>query len=298
MKKSGVISLGEVIVDMISNDPFNTNFQPFLGGATVNLAVGVKRLGLDSYYLCKLGIDDTSGFVEETFKKEGVSLYYSVTSSYKKVCQVYVHQDEKGDRVFHSYINPTPDEWLLEEELLREPFKFGKIFYYGSGTLFHQDARKTTEKALEFAREEGLFVGFDVNIRLKRWQTENICRETICSFLKYADLVKMAEEELLFLTKTESFETAITIIQTYQIPYLFITRGSKGACAFYDGNKVCASGIEVEAVDSTGAGDAFMAALLLCFHEKGKPESLLQLEEYLHYANHAGALATIRIGSI
>lgn len=298
MRKSGVISLGEVIVDMISLDKSNTKFQPFIGGATVNLALGVKRHGIDSFYLCKLGKDEKSAFVEVAFNHEGVCLDYSVYSASKKVCEVYVHQTSTGDRVFHSYVNPTPDEWLTEAELIKSPFQFGKIFYFGSGTLFHEAAKKTTEKALQYAREEALFIGFDVNIRIKRWAGEKKCREIICSFLQEAHLVKMAEEELLFLMDTESFETAISKIQQYQIPYLFITKGSKGACAYFNDIEVCISGLEVEAVDTTGAGDAFMAALLCTVHEKGEPASLEQLEEYLHTANTAGALATTKMGSL
>ncbi|MBY0121519.1 carbohydrate kinase [Bacillus sp. S/N-304-OC-R1] len=298
MGKSGVISLGEVFVDMISLDKTNTKFQPFIGGATVNLAVGVKRQGIDSCYLCKLGRDETSVFVEEAFNHEGVCLDYAVHSDTKKSCEVYVHQTNNGDRVFHSYVNPTPDEWLTEQEVGKIPFQFGKIFYFGSGTLFHETACETTKKALLYAKEEQLFIGFDVNIRLKRWDSEEQCRKTICSFLSQAHLVKMAEEELLFLMDTESYETAISRINQFNIPSLFITKGSKGACAYHKDLEVCISGLDVDVVDTTGAGDAFMASLLCSFHEKGEPSSFSQLEKYLHDANKAGAIATTKMGSL
>ncbi|WP_170289735.1 carbohydrate kinase family protein [Cytobacillus depressus] len=298
MNKNGIISLGEVIVDMISKDKTNKNFQPFLGGATVNLAVGVKRLGVNSFYLCKLGTDETSEFVKESFNNEEVCLDYCTHSSAKKNCKVYVHQDQNGERVFHSYINPTPNEWLTENELAKELFDKGKIFYFGSGTLFHETSLKTTEKALDYANETNIFVAFDVNIRLKRWESEEQCKKTITSFLNRADLVKMAEEELLFLTESKEINEAIEKISKYNIPYLIITKGSAGACVYYDGKALCVPGVEVKAIDTTGAGDAFLAALLYCYHEKGRPNTSAQMEEFLHFANQAGANATTRVGAL
>lgn len=298
MKKQGIISLGEVIVDMISRDKTNREFQPFIGGTTVNLAVGVKRLGIDSYYLCKFGTDEKSAFVEKAFKNEEVCIDYCVKSSFKQVCTVYVHQDKNGDRVFHSYENPTPDEWLSENELVKEPFEKGAIFYFGSGTLFHEASRKTTKKAIAYAKETDLLVAFDVNIRLKRWESEDHCRKTICNFLVKADVVKMTEEELLFLSETRSIDEAIEVMSKINIPYLFITKGPEGACVFYEHKMLCVPGLAVKAVDTTGAGDAFFAALLCCFHEKGSPQTDDQMEEYIHFANQAGANATKKVGSL
>ncbi|MGJ7922098.1 carbohydrate kinase family protein [Neobacillus sp. LXY-4] len=298
MKKQGVISLGEAFVDLISLDLTNTKFQPFLGGATVNVAVGTRRYGIPTHYLCKLGTDETSIFVEKELKKEQVNLDFCVESAAKKVCCVYVHINKHGDRYFHSYINETPDEWLTETELSKEPFESGKIFYFGSGTLFHPTSRKTTVFALHYARECGTLVAFDTNIRLKRWESEEICRETICSFIKQADLVKMADDELFFLTEEKTIEEALNKISDWNIPFLFITKGKKGAYAVHDRKKIAVPGIEINAVDTTGAGDAFMAAILYCFHEKGIPADESQLKEYLEIANQAGALATTKIGSL
>jgi fructokinase len=245
-----------------------------------------------------MGTDETSVFVSEELKKEEVNLAYSVTSSKKKVCQVYVHLNDNGDRYFHSYINQTPDEWLTIEELRKEPFKKAKIFYFGSGTLFHPTAQRTTEQALIYARESENLIAFDTNIRLKRWESEGICRETICPFLKRADLVKMAEDELLFLSETNTIEEGLKRISEWNIPFLFITLGDRGACAIHDGNKVDVPAYKVNVVDTTGAGDAFMAAVLHCFHEKGLPGDPAQLKEYLQNANIAAAQSTTKMGSL
>lgn len=88
MKKQGIISLGEIIVDFIATDSSNTAFQRLLGGATVNVAVGVSRHGIPSYYLCKLGRDGTSTFVEGKLKKENVDLSFCSYHLNKKICSV------------------------------------------------------------------------------------------------------------------------------------------------------------------------------------------------------------------
>ncbi|MEH7308211.1 carbohydrate kinase family protein [Neobacillus drentensis] len=298
MEKTGVISLGEAFVDFISMDQTNTKYQRLLGGATVNLAVGIRRLGLPAYYLCKLGSDEISQFVEQELEKERVDTSFSVHAASKKICGVYVHLNEIGERYFHSYINLTPDEVLSDNELRREVFERAKIFYIGSGTLFHEQAKRTTKTALKYAKDAGNIIAFDANLRLKRWESEDHCRQTVSSFLKHADIVKLAEDELHFLTETDSLEAGIAQLSKLKIPYLFITMGSKGACAVIDGQQVFAPAPAVHAIDTTGAGDAFMSALLYCFHEKGMPAKLSQIKEYLQYANKIGAAATTEIGSL
>lgn len=298
MEKQGVISLGEAFIDYISTDSTNTKFRQLLGGATVNLAVGTSRLVLPTYYLCKLGTDSISQFVEQEFNKEGVNLEFSVRTDTKRICGVYVHLTESGERNFHSYINTTPDEVLREDELRRDVFEKTRIFYFGSGTLFQQKSKKTTETALKYAKEFSNLIAFDANLRLKRWESETHCRQTVVSFLKHANIVKLAEDELNFLMETNSLEAGLEKISKWDIPYLFITMGGKGASGVMNGNKVFIRAPKVDTIDTTGAGDAFMSGLLYCFHEKGMPAGKTELTEYLQFANRVGAAATTEIGSL
>ena len=298
MKKQGVISLGEAFVDYISTDNSNTNYRQLLGGATVNLAVGTSRLGIPVYYLCKLGTDSTSQFVEHEFKKEGINTQYSVRTASKRICGVYVHLTENGERHFHSYINQTPNDVLTEDELSREVFAQARIFYFSCGTLFHSKAKRTIETALKYAKESSNLISFDANLRLKRWESESVCRQTVLSFLQKADIVKLAEDELNFLTETDSIDAGLEKISAWNIPYLFITIGDKGAVAVMDGKRIFEPALKVKAIDTTGAGDAFMSGLLYCFHEKGIATNKTELTEFLQFANHVGAAATTEIGSL
>ena len=298
MEKQGIISLGEAFVDYVSVDSTNTKFQRLLGGATVNVAVGTKRLGIPTYYFCKIGEDEISQFVEQELAKEGINTDFAVHSPGKKICCVYVHTNDHGERNFHSYLNETPDDVLAADEIKKEVFEQTKIFYFGSGTLFNQKAKESTEASLIYAQETANLIAFDTNIRLKRWVSEELCRQTITSFLKKADIVKIAEDELYFLTETDSFEAGLAKISLWEIPFLFITMGGKGACAIMNGDMVFVPAPKVKAVDTTGAGDAFMSALLYCFYEKGKPADTSELTKYLQFSNQVGAAATTNIGSL
>lgn len=82
--KKGIVSYGEAFIDYIAKNEFNTSFDPFLGGTTVNVAVGVQKLGAKAYYICKLGSDETSDFVRKKLLIEGVNQSGCVTSKTKK----------------------------------------------------------------------------------------------------------------------------------------------------------------------------------------------------------------------
>jgi fructokinase len=296
MEKHGVVSLGEAFIDYISTDSTNTQFQKLLGGATVNVAVGTSRLGVPTYYLCKLGNDSISIFVKNQLEIEKVNTEYCLHSEMKEICKVIVHLNSESERYFHSYHNPTPNEVLEKEELNEALFAKAKVFYFGSGTLFQSTAKDTTLKALEYAKKNGMFVTFDANIRLKRWDSEEYCRETVQEFIKKADVVKLSEEELFFLTNVDKLNDGLQALANWNIPYVFITLGKNGAIALYQGNQIHVPAKLVDAKDTTGAGDAFMSALLYCFHEVGKSSS--RLNDYLQFANEIGALTTTQLGSL
>lgn len=296
LEKQGIISLGEAFIDYIATDRTNTKYQSFLGGATVNVAVGVSRFGIASYYLCKLGTDKKSRFVEDELHRAGVSTDYCVRTPTKQICGVYVHITEKGEREFHSYINQTPDEVLTAAQLEKNLFKKARVFYFGSGTLFHPTALETTKVALDYAQESKCMVAFDANLRQRRWESEEQCRETVMSFVGKADVVKLAEDELRFLTKTGSVAEGIEAFAKKGIRYLFITVGSEGAHVVAKGKITHVPGEKVQAVDTTGAGDAFMAALIGRFYKNENP-TFEQVVEYTSYANHIGALAAMKVGA-
>lgn len=194
-----VLIYGDIFVDYIATDDTNSNFSNFLGGATVNVAAGISRLGAKSSLITMIGEDEDSVFAENELHQEGVDLTYAIRSKQKKVNRVYVHLTPEHDRVFAKYVDDTPHLQVTPDDLREEAFHRATILHICSGTMFQPTALQTTKRAVELAKMTGTFLSFDPNIRPLRWKSEDICRRTILPFLQQTDLLKLTEEELLFL---------------------------------------------------------------------------------------------------
>jgi fructokinase len=298
LNKLGILSIGDAFIDYISINSKNDTFEKALGGASVNVAVHLSRFGVPSYYVTKLGHLEDSHFVQKEMEKEKIKLDHSVFSSTKELSSVYIHLDKNSDRHFHAYVNNTPNEVLEEADIHEEAFRNKKIFYFGSGTLFHKEARKATEKGMKLAKKNDMLVTFDANIRLKRWESESECRSIILSLLSELDVVKLSEEELFFLFQVNTVEEGIKKLDPYKIPILLLTLGEDGAYGILDGQRIKVKGENVIVRDTTGSGDAFMATVLYCIYEKGYPTSVQELRNYVMNGNILGANVATKVGSL
>lgn len=294
-----VLTYGDAFVDYIADDHSNQSFTMFLGGATVNVAAGIARLGVPSSFITITGDDETSAFVRNELGNEGVDLRYAVLEESKRVSGVYVHLTEENDRVFASYVDEAPDIQVQPEHLKEEAFKNASIFHMCSGTMFHPIALSTTREAVRLAKKHGRIVSMDANIRPLRWESEEQCRTTIRSFFPDADLLKLTEEELFFLTETETMEDGLEWLKEFNIPIIMVTLGDYGTHVVLNGGVGRHVPVEpVEPVDTTGAGDAFMAGILRHVHFNGIPQTMEALIECVSFGNKLGALAATKSGAL
>ena len=297
-KKDFVLVYGDAFVDFIANDKTNTSFTTYLGGATVNVAAGISRIGAPSALITITGDDETSKFVEAEIQKEGVMMDYSIVVPEKRVSGVYVHLTQECERIFKDYVDEAPDLQVTPEQLSEEAFKRASIFNICSGTMFHPTALATTRKGIEMAKERGAIIAIDANIRPLRWSSEEICRDTITSFFEDSHILKLTDEELFFLTETDSLEEGIEKLNLYMIPIILITVGAEGAYAILNGEVIHVPTEKVEAVDTTGAGDAFMAGVLRFVHFNGLPTVEEDLIKCVTFGNKMGALAATKPGAL
>lgn len=296
--KKHVLIYGDAFVDYIAEDQTNSTFTTFLGGATVNVAAGISRLGAAAAFITVTGEDQTSKFVRDELCNEGVDLAYAKLEPQKRVSGVYVHLTEDNDRIFHTYIDETPDIQVMQSDLDEEAFQRASALHICSGTMFHPTALKTTQEAVRLAKTVGAYLSVDANIRPLRWESEEVCRHTILSFGREADVFKLTEEELFFLTETKTLEDGVAKLSTYRIPTLLITAGEQGTFAVLDG-KLTHVGVEpVVPVDTTGAGDAFVAGILRQIHLKGRPVDSKQWIDYISFGNRLGALCATKPGAL
>jgi len=296
--KEFILVYGDAFVDYIANDTSNTSFTKYLGGATINVAAGISRIGAPSALITITGDDETSQFCREEIKKEGVNLDYAVYVPEKRVSGVYVHLTENCERVFKDYIDEAPDLQVTKDNLQLEAFKRASVFNVCSGTMFHPTALETTRVAVEMAKECGAIIAIDANIRPLRWSSESYCRETISSFFEDAHILKLTDEELFFLTESETLEEGLSKLDSFLVPIILVTVGADGTYAVLNGEVIHVPVEQVVPVDTTGAGDAFMAGILRYVHYSGLPTSKDELVKCVGFANKLGAMAATKAGAL
>ncbi|MDX8289764.1 aminoimidazole riboside kinase [Metabacillus indicus] len=292
--KKGIISLGEALIDFIPVDSENLVYQKSPGGAPANVAVGLARLGAPSSFLGKVGDDVLGTFLKETLQSFGVNTDHMLLTKEAKTGAVFITLAEGGERSFDFYIDPSADRFLHEENLDVSLFAESKILHYGSISMISGPSKSATVKAVELAREYGMIVSYDPNLRLSLWENEETAKETILSMFGKADLIKISEEELEFLTGESDIEKGVEKLAAYNIPLLFITMGSEGSYAFTKNGAVKIDAMRVNAVDTTGAGDAFVSGILYQLHElETHPGELTsdELKRIGRFASVSGGLA-------
>ncbi|PJO44041.1 PfkB family carbohydrate kinase, partial [Lysinibacillus xylanilyticus] len=141
-------------------------------------------------------------------------------------------------------------------------------------------------------------IAMDANIRPLRWSSEQFCRETITSFFEHVDILKVTDEELFFLTETTSLEEGIEQLNSYLVPIILVTVGENGTYAVLNGEVIHVPTEKVVPVDTTGAGDAFMAGVLRDVHYNGLPTTEEELARCVSFGNKLGALAATKAGAL
>lgn len=298
MSKKFVLIFGDAFVDYIAEDQSNSRFSKFLGGATVNVAAGVARLGAASSFITVTGENETSEFVRNELNAEGVDLSFSQIVPEKEVSGVYVHLLDNNERHFERYVDETPDIQVDFSSIKSEAIHQTSIFHFCSGTLFHPAALATTKKIVESMKKSNVLISFDANIRPLRWKSEELCRETICSFFDFVDILKLTEEELFFLTNTTTIEDGISCLQPYSIEALLITIGAEGSHAVINGEVVHVPVERVIPIDTTGAGDAFVAGILSKIYLEGHPTSREAWTKYIAFGNKLGGICATKSGAL
>ncbi|MGX9132894.1 carbohydrate kinase family protein [Rummeliibacillus sp. JY-2-4R] len=296
--KEFVLVYGDAFVDFIANDTTNTSFTKFLGGATVNVAAGISRIGAPAALITVTGDDETSEFVRNELDHEGVIMNYAKIIPEKRVSGVHVHLTEERERIFTNYMDDTPDLQVETIHLQEEAFKRASIFNFCSNTMFHPIALETTKAAVALAKKHNTLIAMDANIRPLRWESPKVCHDTIAAFLKDADLLKLAVEEMLFLTQTKTMEDGIQALKEFDIPLTLITVGENGAYVVFNNEIKHVPSIKINCVDTTGAGDAFMAGVLRQVHLHGMPKTIDEAYHYVRFANKLGAYAATKAGAI
>ncbi|ELY4321018.1 aminoimidazole riboside kinase [Cronobacter turicensis] len=289
-----VWALGDAVVDLLPDGHGRLLQCP--GGAPANVAVGVARLGGASGFIGRVGRDPFGAFMTQTLKDENVDTRAMHQDPAHRTSTVVVALDDRGERSFTFMVRPSADLFLTADDL--PPFGAGEWLHVCSIALCAQPSRDTAFEATARIKRAGGFVSFDPNIREDLWPNTAQLRECVERALAQADVVKLSLEELAFIAGSDDKESALALARRHAIPLLLITRGAEGVDACFNDALHHYPAVPVECVDTTGAGDAFVAGLLWSLAAHGLPEDTAQLAPVLAAAQACGALATTAKGAM
>ena len=290
-----VWGLGDAVVDLLPEKPGTLLQCP--GGAPANVAVGVARLGGLSGFVGCVGDDPFGRFMRKTLADEGVDTAYMHTDPLYRTSTVVVSLVPGGERTFTFMVRPSADLFLTPDDL--PPFRAGEWLHTRSNALSAEPCRSATFQAMENIRQAGGRVSFDPNIRTDLWQSTSQLRECLHRALMLADVAKVSEEELFFISGEQDVRKGTDVLAShYPLALLLVTQGKDGVMARWQGKNLYFPATPVVSVDTTGAGDAFVAGLLAALAAEGMPSGEQALASVIEQAQRCGALATTAKGAM
>lgn len=297
-----VITLGELLVDFVATVSGVSladapAFKKAPGGAPANVAAALARLGASAGFMGKVGDDPFGHFLVNTLRALGVDTAAVRWSREARTALAFVSLRADGEREFTFYRHPSADMLYSPDDVDLAYIRGAKVFHFGSISLIGEPSRSTTLLAARTARDAGLLVSYDPNLRPALWPSEQAAREGILLGWRLAHVIKVSEEELAFLGGGEP--EGARLLWRDDLRLLVVTRGRAGCRYATPALSGEVPGFAVRAVDTTGAGDGFVAGMLKGLLDT--PQAWgdeARLRQVLRYANAVGALATTRRGAI
>lgn len=299
-----IITLGEMLIDFVPTINGVTlidapAFQKAPGGAPANVAVGLARLGVHSGFMGKVGEDAFGHFLAQTLEQDGVDISALRFSDEARTALAFVTLTADGEREFMFYRNPSADMLYRTDEIDETYVSTARIFHYGSISLIVEPVKSATLYAIQIAKAASALISYDPNLRLNLWPNEREAREGILEAWQLANVIKVAADELLFLSGEKDLSEAACKLWHPELQLLVITMGKQGCMAVTPNETIHVEGFEIRSIDSTGAGDGFVAGLLEgILRSLDDFSSQDSLREICRQANAVGALTTTKRGAI
>lgn len=298
-----VVCMGELLIDFVANETGvevgqASGFVKAPGGAPANVAVAVKRLGMDSAFIGQVGDDAFGHYLAGVLIENGVDASGLRFTTEARTPLAFVSLKADGDRSFVFYRHPSADMLMTPDDVNYALIDHAQAFHFGSLSLVAEPMRSATIATASYALEKGALVSYDPNLRRDLWSSEQTARAEIMKALAYTSILKVSDDELEFLTGGDVY----SLWREYT-RLIVVTRGRHGSAAYTrDGTFLLAEAQGVPTIDTTGAGDSYVGALLVKLLSSGDLDGLLEtatnLGDVLHFANTVGAITTTKRGAI
>ncbi|SHJ10163.1 fructokinase [Clostridium amylolyticum] len=302
-----VLCIGELLIDFICSDfdvdlRQGVNFIKKAGGAPANVAAAISKLGGEAQFAGKVGADVFGEFLKNTLEESGVDASMLILDPRYKTTLAFVSLQSNGERDF--IFNRGADEEFSYEELNKEEMLNAKIIHFGSATaLLGGTSKECYIKAMKSAKDNNIFISFDPNYRVDLWKgKEDDFREISKSCLGYSDFVKVSDEEIKLISEEEDLSKAIKIFHELGAKVVAVTLGKDGTLISNGNDIEKVPSIKVTSIDSTGAGDAFVGAVLYKLLSMDNPKNIIDnfeaLKDIIAFANTVGAIVCTKLGAI
>ena len=304
-KRFDVIALGELLVDFTENgtsEQGNPLLEANPGGAPCNVLAMLQKLGKRTAFVGKVGKDMFGAQLRRVTETAGICMDYLLEDELVRTTLAFVKTFPNGDRDFSFYRNPGADMMLRSEELPLDALKNTRVFHFGTLSMTHDEVRMATKKAVATAQSAGALISFDPNLRPPLWCGMEEAREQIAWGLSRCDVLKIADNELEFMTGERDFDRGAAKLRARypNIKLLNVTAGADGSRCYYERQRIFVPAFRLGGtIETTGAGDTFCACVLNFLLEHGierlQKEDLTQM---LRFANAAAYLVTTKKGAI
>lgn len=297
MKK--VLCPGEALIDFVATEtePLNTsnNFLKKAGGAPANAAGAIAKLGVDAYFVGTVGNDPFGIFLKEEMEKFNINTKYMflLSEAFTTLAFVSVEKDGERDFVFSRGADSLLD---LNDSNIIDEFD---CVHFASATAFLGGKLETSyDQLLDDAFKANKLISFDANYRGALFEDNQDyfikkCKE----YISKSNIVKLSEEEAILISAENDLKQAGLKISQLGCDYLLITLGSKGTDIYYKNEIIHVDSINVKPIDTTGAGDAFIGAVI-AQAVKSEDLNIDKMIKIVEVANKVGALTTQNYGAL
>ncbi|CRY02181.1 aminoimidazole riboside kinase [Yersinia enterocolitica] len=287
--------LGDAVIDLVPED--SNSYLKCPGGAPANVAVGIARLGGKSAFIGRVGQDSFGRFMQQVLQQENVDTRAMTLDAEHRTSTVVVDLDQHGERTFTFMVMPSADLFLQLSDL--PEFKPNQWLHLCSIALSQEPSRSTAFEAMRRIKADGGWVSFDPNIRADIWRQPPELLPCLRQALQLADVVKLSREELDFICPQQDIATAMEqVMADYSCKLLLVTLGAEGVWVHNRRKLQKYASRKITPIDTTGAGDAFVAGLLAALSQQPNWHQSQDLSAAIDQAQACGALATSAKGAM
>ncbi len=299
-----VVALGELLIDFAALETDQAGYPTMKanpGGAPANFLGALNQYGKRVGFLGKVGDDTFGHLLIHSLQSADIDTRGVILDSNYFTTLAFVTFDDRGDRSFAFARKPGADTQLRFDEIDLSLIDESRVLHFGTLSLTDEPMRETTQKVVDYAKNQQKLISFDPNLRIPLWDSLDRARNQMLWGLRQADFVKISDEEVEFLWGCTPETGAEKILKEFGVSLVLLTLGAKGSVAMTKLARGRAKCPAVKAVDTTGAGDICGGSALSCLLDLDKNFDDLTGEELTsiaRFASIAASLSTEKQGGI